>query len=65
MDFGVSAPVTDRADAAIVRAVVTTDAELHFLPEDLATTGDAAACGGIARPRDGVGATLRFAMANA
>ncbi len=65
VDFGVPAPVADRADAAIVRAVVTTDAELHFLPEDLVATGDAAACGGIARPRDGVGATLRFSMANA
>jgi hypothetical protein len=64
VDFGVPAPVTDRADAAIVRAVVTTDAELHFLPEDLVVAGDAAAWGGIARPRDGVGATLRFSMAN-
>jgi Bacterial archaeo-eukaryotic release factor family 2 len=64
VDFGVPTPVADRADAAIVRAVVTTNAELHFLPEDLVAAGDAAACGGIARPRDGVGATLRFSMAN-
>jgi Bacterial archaeo-eukaryotic release factor family 2 len=64
VDFGVPAPVADRADAAIVRAVVSTDAELHFLPEDLVAAGDAAACGGIARPRDGIGATLRFSLAN-
>ena len=61
-DFGVAEPATDRADAALVRAVATTDAELHFLPEDLVATGDPAACGGIARPRDGIGATLRFAL---
>ncbi len=57
---GVSDPVEDRADAAIVRAIACTDAELHFLPDDLVVTGDPAACGGIARPRDGIGATLRF-----
>ncbi len=62
VDFGVQAPVTDRADAAIIRAAVTTDAELHFLPADLVAAGDPAACGGIARPRDGVGATLRFSL---
>jgi hypothetical protein len=57
---GVSAPVGDRADAAIVRAIASTDAELHFLPEDLVQTGDPAACGGVSRPLDGIGATLRF-----
>jgi len=62
VDFGVPEPVTDRADAALVRAVASTDAELHFLPEDLVTTGDPSAAGGIARPRDGIGATLRFAL---
>jgi hypothetical protein len=45
---GVSAPVRDRADAAIVRAVACTDAELFFLPGDLPA------------PRDGIGATLRY-----
>jgi hypothetical protein len=57
---GVSDPVGDRADAAIVRAIASTDAELHFLPPDLVVTGDSAACGGVARPLDGIGATLRF-----
>jgi uncharacterized membrane-anchored protein len=57
---GVSEPVNDRADAAIVRAIASTDAELHFLPEDLVQAGDPAARGGIARPLDGIGATLRF-----
>jgi hypothetical protein len=60
LERDVPAPVTDRADAAIARAIATTDAELHFLPEDLAETGDPAAAGGIAHPRDGVCATLRF-----
>jgi hypothetical protein len=60
LERDVAAPVTDRADAAIVRAIARTDAELHFLPEDLVETGDPAACGGIAHPRDGVCATLRF-----
>ncbi|HSR84926.1 MAG TPA: Vms1/Ankzf1 family peptidyl-tRNA hydrolase [Streptosporangiaceae bacterium] len=57
---GVAEPVGDRADAAIVRAIATTEAELHFLPEDLVVGGDPAACGGVARPLDGIGATLRF-----
>jgi len=57
---GVSSPVQDRADAAIVRAIASTDAELHFLPEDLVTIGDPGARGGFARPRDGIGASLRF-----
>jgi Bacterial archaeo-eukaryotic release factor family 2 len=60
LERDVPAPARDRADAAIVRAVAHTDAELHFLPADLVETGDPAACGGIARPRDGVCATLRF-----
>lgn len=55
-------PVADRADAAIVRAVVRTGAELHFLPGDLVEAGDPAALGGIARPRDGICATLRFSV---
>jgi len=58
----VPAPVADRADAAIVRALAHTDAELHFLPADLVEAGDPAACGGIAHPRDGVCATLRFSL---
>lgn len=57
---GVSEPISDRADAAIVRALASTEAELHFLPEDLVIAGDPAARGGIARPLDGIGATLRF-----
>jgi len=57
---GVSEPLTDRADAAIVRAIATTEAELHFLPDDLVVGGDPAARGGVARPLDGIGATLRF-----
>jgi hypothetical protein len=60
LERNVAAPVTDRADAAIVRAIASTDAELHFLPEDLVENGDPAAWGGIAHPRDGVCATLRF-----
>jgi hypothetical protein len=57
---GVNDPVEDRADAAIVRAIASTDAELHFLPDDLVVTGDSQACGGVARPRDGIGVSLRF-----
>ena len=34
LERGVSRPVEDRADAALVRAAVGTDVELHFLPED-------------------------------
>ncbi len=60
-DRQVSNPGTDRADAALVRAIATTSAELNFLPEDLVETGSSSAFGGIARPLDGVGATLRFA----
>jgi hypothetical protein len=62
LERGVPDPAEDRADAALVRAVARTDAELHFLPADLEETGDAATCGHIARPRDGVGATLRFSL---
>jgi hypothetical protein len=56
------APVTDRADAAIARAIATTEAELRFLPADLAKRAEGAPSGGIARPRDGVCATLRFSL---
>ena len=62
LERNVPDPVPDRADAALVRAVVLTDAELYFLPADLVETGDPAACGHIARPRDGVAATLRFSL---
>lgn len=62
LERNVPDPVPDRADAALVRAVVLTDAELYFLPADLVETGDPAACGDIARPRDGVAATLRFSL---
>jgi Bacterial archaeo-eukaryotic release factor family 2 len=63
--WGVSGPTLDRADAAIVRAIVSTDAELHFLPADLVESGDITASGGYARPRDGVCATLRFPLSGA
>jgi hypothetical protein len=62
LERDVPTPVTDRADAALVRAAALSDAELHFLPTDLVEGGDAAACGGIAHPRDGVCATLRFSL---
>ena len=62
LELDVPAPAADRADAAIVRAIAHTEAELHFLPEDLVETGNPEACGGIARPLDGVGATLRFSL---
>jgi hypothetical protein len=58
---GIEAPLRDRADAAVVRALTSTDGELHFLPADLVQAGDPAACGGFASPRDGICATLRFA----
>jgi hypothetical protein len=61
-EWGVGSPTLDRADAALVRAAASTGAELHFLPADLMETGDPTACGGIARPRDGVCATLRFSL---
>lgn len=53
---------TDRADAALVWAVVRTDAELHFLPDDLVQRGDPTADGGITMPRDGVAAAFRFSI---
>jgi Bacterial archaeo-eukaryotic release factor family 2 len=62
LERDVPAPSADRADAAIVRAIAHTDAELHLLPADLVETGNAEACGGIARPLDGVCATLRFSL---
>lgn len=64
LERNVPGSAADRADAALVRAVVCTDAELHFLPADLVKTGDPAACGRIAYPRDGVAATLRFSLAS-
>jgi hypothetical protein len=61
-EWGVPGPIADRADAALVRAVAHTDAELHFLPADLVEKGNPEACGDIARPLDGVCATLRFSL---
>jgi hypothetical protein len=58
---GVADPVRERADAAIVRALAATDAELHFLPEDLVMSGTTGAGGGIGFPPDGICATLRWA----
>jgi Bacterial archaeo-eukaryotic release factor family 2 len=54
--------LSDRADAALVRAAVRTDAELHFLPASLVQRGDPTADGGIAMPRDGVAAAFRFSL---
>ena len=62
LELNVPEPAADRADAAIVRAIARTDAELHFLPADLVEAGNPEACGGIARPLDGVCATLRFSL---
>lgn len=45
---GVAAPVRDRADAAIARAIACTDAELFFMPGDSEL------------PAGGIGATLRY-----
>jgi Bacterial archaeo-eukaryotic release factor family 2 len=53
---------SDRADAALVRAIARTDAELHFLPTDLVQRGDPTADGGITMPRDGVAAAFRFSL---
>jgi hypothetical protein len=56
---GVQAPARERADAAVVRALAATDAELHFLPEDL-IMARAGGRGGIGFPPDGICATLRW-----
>lgn len=47
-DRGVPEPQTDRADAALARAMATTGAQLYFLPED------------VAAPEDGICALLRY-----
>jgi hypothetical protein len=44
---GTAEPVSDRADAALIRGLVLTDAELHFVPS------------GEPRPKDGIAALLR------
>jgi len=62
LELNVPSPAADRADAALVRAIAHTDAELHLLPADLVETGNPEACGGIASPLDGVCATLRFSL---
>ena len=62
-DRGVPDPVPERADAAIVRALAATDAELHFLPEDLTVTQDRPGGRGVTFPRDGICATLRWGEA--
>jgi hypothetical protein len=48
---GVEPVTTDRADAAIIRAAASTDAELHFVPD------------GEQPPRHGIGALLRYPVA--
>jgi hypothetical protein len=60
---GVPDPVPERADAAIVRALAATDAELHFLPEDLVAAEARAGGDAITFPRDGICATLRWGEA--
>ncbi|HEV2451654.1 MAG TPA: Vms1/Ankzf1 family peptidyl-tRNA hydrolase [Streptosporangiaceae bacterium] len=50
-DRGVSEPIVERADAAIVRALASTGAELCFIPENEPA------------PKDGIGALLRYATA--
>ncbi len=57
---GITDQMRERADAAIVRALAATGAELHFLPDDLVITGDGPGPDRIAFPRDGVCATLRW-----
>src|SRR6185437_618034 len=47
-DRGVPEPQTDRADAALARAMATTGAQLYFLPED------------VVAPEDGICALLRY-----
>jgi len=70
---GVQDPVTDRADAAIVRALATTSAQLYFLPDqgpgepgrrDLRRARGAGRAapdeGAIQPPEDGICALLRY-----
>jgi hypothetical protein len=62
---GVRAPVTERADAAIVRALAAADAELHILPEDvLVPGGQDTGHSGITFPVDGICGTLRWGEAS-
>ena len=49
--------MTERGDAAVVRALAATDAGLFFLPEDLIRAGE---FGEIEFPREGICATLRW-----
>jgi hypothetical protein len=58
---GVANPVRERADAAIVRGLAATDAELHFLPEDLVNRDVTGPGGGTGFPPDGICAMLRWA----
>ena len=52
---GVARPACERADAAIIRAVALTGAELRLLPQDLGTGGQPDDAG----PQDGICAILR------
>lgn len=56
---GVASPACERADAAIIRAVALTGAELRLLPGDLVTGGQPDR----ARPQDGICAILRHPAA--
>jgi hypothetical protein len=60
---GVREPVTDRADAALVRALATTSAQLWFLPVDLSDDAAAAGGSGAVLPQDGICALLRYPAA--
>jgi Bacterial archaeo-eukaryotic release factor family 2 len=46
-DLGIAEPISDRADAALVRGLVLTGGDLHFVPSDEPN------------PRDGIAALLR------
>lgn len=63
-DRGVARPACERADAAIARAVAATDAELRFLPGDLAGEPPGGRDADATLPRDGICATLRYPPAS-
>ncbi|MGE5135966.1 MAG: Vms1/Ankzf1 family peptidyl-tRNA hydrolase [Gemmatimonadota bacterium] len=58
---GVPDPVSERADAAAIRAAAATDAELYILPGDLLAAQQPDV---ITEPQDGICATLRYPPAS-
>jgi hypothetical protein len=61
-ELGITELATERADAAIVRAIAATGAGLHFLPDDLVVSHESDDGTPAAEfPRDGICATLRWA----